>query len=228
MGRLGKVCDGLFVGSSVLFFLQLVIYSTYGGAPVEGSGPAIPFAISEPEQKGFCHACRKDSPRTSHRFCIPVVHRLPISGSVGAGPSRHDEVAGSFHRKRSNHARCYKWRSGSGAGITDACKLAWPKSGRDPRGPGRQLVAGQVGHNRSSFRAGPRTARSESGSEYSPHEQLGLVSTCACRNIPRKLATSNRIGSQFFSHANCIAWSVRAVNVNGDGDGRTLQASRTI
>src|SRR5713101_8262553 len=47
MGRLGKVCDGLFVGSSVLFFLQLVIYSTYGAAtPVEDSGrrtSSLPF-----------------------------------------------------------------------------------------------------------------------------------------------------------------------------------------
>src|SRR5713226_3827191 len=46
MGRLGKVCDGLFVGSSVLFFLQLVIYSTYGGHArrrLRACHPCLPF-----------------------------------------------------------------------------------------------------------------------------------------------------------------------------------------
>jgi hypothetical protein len=196
--------------------------------PVEDSGRATLFAKSEPEQKGFCHACRRDSPRTSHRFYIPFVRRLPMSGSGRSGPSRDDEVAGSFHGERSNNSRSYRWRSGGDASIIDAGKLAIAESRCHPRGPGRQLVAGQVGGNRSSFGARFRATRSDSDSEFKPTGWLiACESTSDSRSSRRKLGGgSSRIGSQFFSHANCIAWSVRAVN--GDGHGWIVQASRPI
>jgi len=137
-------------------------------------------------------------------FSSSSVHRLFISGPGGTGPSHHDEVARSFHGERSNNSRSDRRRSGRITRATDAGKLAKAQSPDVVRAAPDDSWSRQVGDNRSNIRARLRTTRSESGPNIVPMSNSASIPH-ATTEIPAELGPFSRIGSQFFSHANCIA-----------------------